>query len=353
MKNLISKKIKYSVIEKSNKLHNQGSVNITKGQLSIDIPISIFNFYEINFIKKKGNNKINEEDSKDFFYKKRNELFKESTSYRQTAYNELNLRDNSSSTYFKKTIFKSVIGELDGNLFFLQEDVDPFKDTQPTQPVYDLIKEDPYAPKYDYPVVFNDKKIHRRGGRIDHFEILEEIKINKSIIGENLGFKPHMLSTGQDQLGFNINIVDKIFRNQKYKSFYYEDDIDEKYIFSFSKENKISKSEYSYEDNQRVLNTTTFQDKVFSTEPRYFINPKEDENINAAPYKDTSINSENYWDYGLKSNSTSTDVNKILLKNRIGNEYSKEDFTYTSRGRDFDYTKSSGVDSIIYHDLED
>lgn len=352
MKNLISKNIKYSIIEKTNKIYNQGLVVKDSSRVTINTVVNIFDNFEIINIKKTGNVRINEKNSSDFFYTKRKQLISEKNSCHQTAFSDIQTSKKSSSLYFKTNVLNQSIGLLDGNIFFLQEDVDPFKDTQPTDPVFDLIKEDPKKPNYDYPVIFNDKKIHRRGGRIDHFEIIEEIKINKTQIGEILGFKSHKMSFGTDSLGRNLLKTDKLYKHRSLKGEFFEDDIDEKYIFIDEKQQKISTVTYSLIDGVSSASTTTYKEEIQSNEPRYFINPKNYEKLNSYPFKDANIKSKNYWDHGLRKNNVSSDINKILLENRIGNEYSFEDHVYSTRGRDYDYEKSAGVDSLVYYDLE-
>jgi len=352
MKNIISNRIKYTIIENTGKIYNAGLVKKDSSHTTINTVINIFDNFEIINIKKTGNLRVQEVNSDDFFYIKRKQLLEEKSTYNQSFFNDMLISKKSSSLHFKNNVLNQSIGLLDGNIFFLQEDVDPFKDTQPTNPVFDLIKEDPKKPNYDYPVVFNDKKIHRRGGRIDHFEIIEEIKINKTQIGEVLGFKSHKLSFGTDSLGRNLLKTDKFYKHKNLKGEFFEDDIDEKYIFIDEKQQKISTVTYSLIDGVSSASTTTYKEEIQSNEPRYFVNPKEYEKLNSSPYKDANIKSKNYWDYGLRKNNVSSDINKILLENRIGNEYSFEDHVYATRGRDYDYEKSTGVDSLVYYDLE-
>tara|TARA_B000000557_G_scaffold261023_1_gene259295 strand:+ start:1330 stop:2379 length:1050 start_codon:yes stop_codon:yes gene_type:complete len=347
MNKIISTKIKSIFFDKNKKQYtshiNNINNNIYKGEIIINLDFFIYNQKKCYI----GNKKFVSNNTRDFKFIKERELLKSETDYKTEPFFE---KERKHSSVNIKNIFYKNIGTYDSNEFFLQEDVDAFKDTQHSNIVRNTLKEDPFNPNYDYPIIINHNKIHRQGGRIDHFKILDEITLEKNFKGVSLGIKKGSLSNGKDVLGNNIKITGEIYKHQKKQFIHYEDDIDEKYIFNNIKELKIKKTQKIFVDGDFYIESETFLEEKFSKEPRYFINPKSEIDFTIEPYKDASHKSENYWDYNLKPD-IHINMYKKLLNARSKNEYYKENRVFSSRGRSIDYSENIGIESISFSDL--
>lgn len=203
-----------------------------------------------------------------------------------------------------------------------------------------------------YPFSFNYDNFFTRTNRVDVFGNIKKIQMSEDHIDKLKGFRGDMLGKSSDAFGNNLNIQSHYSKFDPVV-YHYEDNINPSFIFNELDEIVVSKINQNVNPiNGVIINTVTYVKKnIKSPEVRYFA--YEEKHI--GPFIDKSYN-ENQKSLENKFNRyvfTDEVINNTILENRDINKAVEESILYSPRGKNYDYSLSSGTSSFLFSESID
>jgi len=280
------------------------------------------------------------------------QAYREKSNYKIEPFHEKNVDYKEVKT--NTEIFDQTLGYLDGNEIFLELDEKEYQDNNNLNlEEFVFLNEDDVL-NYVYPIKFNKTSFHRRGGRINVFDIMNKLTLSSLGIDKFRGFKGYMLNSGKNATNEN-NVIRDFYVKNNIDHVAFEDGVLEGYLFNENLTKKIDKVNINYDPITKLSTTTfTFKDVIkISGEPRY----TELNQQKITPYKDFDNNKNNpnlTNDSQIYLNKLKDDnLNNILLNNSTIFNRINEDKIFTNNGKTVDLSLSSGKESIIFHESLD
>ncbi len=204
----------------------------------------------------------------------------------------------------------------------------------------------------NYPFSFNYDNFFTMTNRLDVFSNVSKIQRNESYIDSLKGFKSNSLGNSNCAIGMNLKITDSFTKSDDVPS-HYEDDIISSFLYH--NKDKIIVDRILQNINpigNLITHSVAYKKKnIITSEVRYFVRDKE----KSSPFRDRS-HKKNDETLNNKSNLyvfTNDDINNKILENRNINKAIKESNLYFSRGKDYDYSHCSGINSFLFNESID
>jgi len=247
--------------------------------------------------------------------------------------------------------FDRTVGYFDGNELFLELDEREYHDFDSLNlKEFVMLSEDDIL-NYVYPIKFNKTSFHRRGGRINAFDSINQIQFKSSAVDFLKGCRGFALKNGQNSLNEN-NIVKDFYIIDDNSEVSFEDGLLEGYIYNKNLSTIIDKINVDYNPITKESSTTfTFKEvNKISQEPRYSkfnqqsISPfKEYDHEKNNPYV---VNDSQIYLNKLRDES----LNNILLNNASIFNRLEEQKIYINNGKTFDRSITCGIESLVFHE---
>jgi len=283
---------------------------------------------------------------------KHDQDFREKSNYKIEPFvdKKVNYKAIKSNTEF----FDRTLGYLDGNELFLEFDEKEYQDFSNLnlEEFVNLDKDD--VLNYVYPLRFNKTSFHRRGGRINVFDIMNKITLSSIGVDRFKGFRGFMLNSGKNSLDENIVLKSYYIKNTR-DNLFFEDGVLEGYLHNENVKNVIDKVNVTYNPITKISETSFTLKKInkISGEPRY----TDFEQQKIMPYLDFDpngnnpevVNDEQIYLNKLRDNN----LNQVLLNNANFFNRLNEDKIFTNNGKTVDLSISLGRESIVFHESLD
>ena len=253
-----------------------------------------------------------------------------------------------------KSIFYKNYGANSGNLLFNQQDTQEFKDIQKFSVKTFVGLTEIELMQYDFPFEFNTNEYYKKSSRIDIFDFMNKLKFSSIGVDKLKGARGFALKSGLDANKRNLNIDNKFLKYENSHTFF-EDGVLSSYVYNKNKRSVIDSITETYDPNTGETSTQISYRSVtvISKEPRY----SNLEEVKIKPFFDAVYTESNNL---IKNDSqifinklTNVEINNILLANRSKYNYLEEDYVYSARGKTVDYSNSSGLDSLVFHESLD
>ena len=283
---------------------------------------------------------------------KYNQEYREKSNYKIEPFvdKKIEYKEVKSNTEF----FNRTFGYLDGDEVFLELDEKEFQDFENLDlKEFVSLSEDDML-NYVYPLKFNKTSFHRRGGRINIFDVMNKITLSSIGVDKIKGFRGFMLNSGKNALDENIVLKSYYIKNESSKLFF-EDGVLEGYLHNENVKNIIDKVNVLYNPITRVSETSFTFKRVnkISGEPRYTAFQQQ----KIKPFLDFDANKNNpeiLNDSQIYLNKLRDDnLNEVLLSNTNIFNKINEDKIFTNNGKTVDLSISLGKESIIFHESLD
>lgn len=293
-----------------------------------------------------------EVDSLTVLDQKYDQHYREKEDYKITPFVEK--KESYKKTKKNSTTFKQTLGFLDGNELFLELDEKGFQDKENLNLKEFVMLSESDINNYLYPIQFNSTSFHRRGGKIDLFNLINKITMSSFGVDNLKGFKGFAFNNSQNSLDENIKIKSTRKTND-ISQVHFEDGVLQDVLYNKNATKKIDKIDVLYNPiTKEYTNFFHFKDTVkISNEPRY---TKNIEKL-YRPFKDYDNNKNNPY---LKNNENfyynklrDVDLNDKLINNSTYINKINEEILYTCAGKSIDYSISPGKESLIYYESLD
>lgn len=295
------------------------------------------------------------EEKKQILDQKYDDLYREDKSYKILPFQDKKavfVKDDKEHTHFQHNY-----GLVDGNELFLELDNIAFQD-KPNLNLKEFVSlTEEEVENYIYPLRFNDTSFHRRGGKIDIFNVINNITFSTFGVDKIRGFRGYATTHGMNALKENIKI-ESYYNKKSVKSFPFEDSILEGYLYNSNAKKIIDSITFDYDPITKVTSNVSAKLKQvnkISTEPRFVsfeaqkIIPFND----IDPYKNnTTVQNDSQIYFNRLSDS---ELNNILLESKKSYDHNvvEEERLYTSLGKSVDYTLNAGIESLVFHESVD
>lgn len=318
---------------------------------SVNKSSSILKKYENNkgiYLRYKFFSKV----KKSIIDQKHNQTYREKSKYKIEPFidKKVDYKEVKTNT----EIFDRTLGYLDGNELFLELDAKELQDFDNLnlKEFVNLSEDD--VLNYVYPLRFNKTSFHRRGGRINFFDIMNKITLSSMGVEKFRGFRGHVLNNSKNAVDENIVLKSYYIKNLT-NNLFFEDGVLEGYLYNENVKNVIDQVNVSYDPILKISETSFTLKKInkISTEPRY----TDLQQQQIAPYYDfdpkkndpSIINDSQIYLNKLRDNN----LNNILFNNSTTFNRINEDKIFTNNGKTVDLSVSLGQESIIFHESLD
>lgn len=246
----------------------------------------------------------------------------------------------------KNSFQRNLNNSSNGNINFIQDESKVFID-KTEETTQDLINDNDLNPQIDYPFSFNYNNFFARGSRIDAFSNVSKIKRTQTVIDDLKGFRQNGVGTSKNAFG-NNNRIEKYFTKNDDTTFHYEDDVNNKYLYSNQDNMVIDKIIKNINHISGVSSTSVIKKKknIISQETRYFAFKEVKEN----PFREKDYRQNSWWVKNNIYKFSNENINDTINSNREKDQIIEEDKIYLSLGRDLDKSINSISESIVFHE---